>query len=190
MADEKSNEKSNRRSNRKHYPAQAKWTREEYLVDALDHYEQLARDAQEHGPLGAAVKAKDSARIVRAELDQLRETQRRAAEPPPSPGEHREEILREIRRMRIGAQASGSWVAAEKLLVEEQQMLLALEEERRNAEVQRMMEEDLGAIVGEVTSLIATLPDALIDQIQRAIDEKKNPPPPADEDEDGDGEEE
>ena len=147
----------------------AEWEREAYLIDALAQLEKLATDSTKARSWGAAERAKGRAIAVRAELDQLRETRTRAAEPPPSPEEHRAEILREIRRMRIGAQAAGSWVAAEKLLVEEQQMLIALEEERRRAEADRLGAADPEEIVGELVELIGRLPEQLLDRVREAV---------------------
>lgn len=167
------------RPNRKKNPPQARWTREEYLLDALDHYETLARKAEVAKSWNAAVKAKDSARLVRDQLDQLRETESRAADAAALDLEgHTEEILGETRRLRLGATAAGSYVAASKLIEQEQSLLKELREERRQAEIDQMMEEDLGAIVSEISTLIKTLPDALLEELKQAIHDRENPTPP------------
>lgn len=160
--------------NTKQKSPHSKWTREEYLVTSLAHYEWLAQEAAAKQSWVAAVRAKDSARIVRAELDQLRETESRQ-DPPPCPEEHQAEILHEVRRMRIGAQAAGSWVAAARLLEQEQQVLAAVEAERREREAEILAASDPDEVVNELVAVIGQLPPTLLELVQGALERRLAP---------------
>lgn len=121
--------------------------RESYLVASLRQLEGMAA-AYKGMP---AVAAKKEALRVRDTLDQLRETSKRVAELL-TREEHRQEVLAEIRRLRIAATAAGSYVAAEKLLKSELDMLARDEvaqteaekaalQSREEAELERELEE-------------------------------------------------
>lgn len=168
-----STKKTPTRSHRKRQTAKAKWTQEEYLVDALAYFEDLAASAFSKNP-AAADRAKAHAVKIRNELDQLRAT-RDADRTPLDPDGHTEEVLREIRRMRIGATEAGVYTAAAKLIEQEQSLLRELREERRQAELEQLMAEDLGTIVSEITTLIRTLPESLLDEIRQAVYDRDNP---------------
>lgn len=118
-----------------------------YLVDALKQFEATAKAAETAGSFGPAVHAKAQALRVRAEIDQLRETERRQAMPSDADG-HKAEILGEVRRLRQGATEAGSYIAAAGLLKLERELLTADEADRQAADSARLgsaTEEDLRA---------------------------------------------
>lgn len=120
-------------------------TPEAYLVASLAQYEQMAVDAEEDESWNAAVSAKKEAVKTRADLDRLRETQKKI-EVPASREEHKAELLATVRRLRIGAEEAGSYIAADKLLRAEREFVrLAEEEERleREAKLKLRSREDL-----------------------------------------------
>jgi hypothetical protein len=134
-------------------------TRIEYLEDALVHYETLAEQASSAESWVAAVKAKDRAIELRAELDQLRETSKRLDQAPSTIEEHKAEIRSEARRLRQGATEAGSYVAAANLLKLEGELLAQAEAEAQAEKRRRMEHIDEKGLVGTLREAIGRLPE-------------------------------
>jgi hypothetical protein len=129
---------------RKRSSPHSSWSREDYLVDALATFEALASDPAIPG--GGRVKAKAEAVKTREALDLLRATDA-ASNAPVSAAEHRAEILGVVRRLRVGASAAGSYIAAGDLLRQEHDLVVAAE----------------AATKVEAASALAAVPDADLD---------------------------
>lgn len=130
-------------------------TREDYLVAALRQLESQVRKAEKDRSWTAAVQAKKYAVQVRADLDQLRETERRQRSMPASADEHKTEILAEVRRLRLGATAAGSYVAAAALLKLEREMLTVAAVEATEAEARALAERSVADLEAEIAELQA-----------------------------------
>jgi len=124
--------------------AKAKWSRREYLVDALVEYEAMADAAHEAGSFQAAVRAKMQAAVTRSEIDQLDQADA-LMDIPDSIEAHRDEVIRQVRRLRSAAEASNSFTAAGALLKLEAELVEAADSRARAAEAPdaRSMEEVL-----------------------------------------------
>lgn len=139
---------------RKVTPKPDEGTREEYLVAALRQLEDQVEAAEDDQSWNAAVNAKAKALQVRAELDQLRETQVRTVAPR-NVEDHKAEVLSEVRRLRIGATEAGSYVAAATLLRLEREMLTATQAELTEAEAKALTEKTLAELEAEAEALRA-----------------------------------
>lgn len=105
-------------------------SRSAYLQLSLRQFEELAISAEADESWGAAVDAKQKAIALRAQLDEMAETARRARIPA-SPEAHKAEILHEVRRLR---QAAGASYVAANLLRLEREMLDSDDTARRERE--------------------------------------------------------
>jgi hypothetical protein len=94
---------------------------------------------------------------ARAELDQLRETQRRL-EVPESVQDHKAEVLSEVRRLRVGATEAGSFVAAANLLRLERDLLSQTAAEATAAEAEALAKKTVAELEAEVEELRARRP--------------------------------
>lgn len=129
-------------------------SREEYLVAALRQLEKQVKSAERDRSWVAAVQAKRQAMAVRAELDQLRETQRRL-ESPATVRDHKAEVLSEVRRLRVGATEAGSFVAAANLLRLERDLLSQTQAEVTAAEAEALARKTVAELEAEVEELRA-----------------------------------
>lgn len=129
-------------------------TREDYLVAALRQLEEQVLSAEEDRSWTAAVNAKHRALLVRAELDQLRETQVRTAAPA-TVDDHKNEVLSEVRRLRIGATEAGSYVAAATLLRLERDLLSQTQAEVTEAEAKAIKAKTTADLEAEIAELQA-----------------------------------
>lgn len=127
-------------------------TREEYLVAALRQLEAQVQAAEESRSWTAAVQAKAKALQVRAELDQLRETQQRQTMPA-SAAEHRAEVVSEVRRLRIGATEAGSYIAAAQLLRAELEILAQVQAADSKEDADELARKELEEIEAEIEEL-------------------------------------
>src|ERR1043166_4126585 len=93
----------------------ARWPRKAFLEDALAKFEAIAVVAEGDSSWTAAVKAREAALAIRAELDRLVQAKKRAAKPR-SLIAHKAEVLTVTRRLRLAASDAGSHVAAANLL--------------------------------------------------------------------------
>lgn len=144
---------------RRRKTARAQWPRRDYLVDALAHYENMARDAEKQSSWQAAVRAKMQAVAIRSEIDQLDESQQ-VMELPSSLEDHRTEVLRQVRKLRAAAEASNSFVAASTLLKLEAELVAAEDQRQREAkagEETRTSDE----ILATIQDKLSALPDVL-----------------------------
>jgi hypothetical protein len=128
-------------------------SREDYLVRALAQLEKQVKSAEKDRSWTAAVQAKKAAVQVRADLDQLRETERRQAAPS-SAADHKAEILAEVRRLRQGATEAGSYVAAATLLKLERDFLSAAHAEERQANADALAKASVADLQAEVEELL------------------------------------
>ncbi len=129
-------------------------TREEYLVAALRQLEAQVEDAEDDQSWNAAVNAKAKALQVRAELDQLRETQAKARMPA-TVAEHKADVLATVHQLRVGATTAGSYVAAAALLRLEREMLQQTAAERSQAEVDALAAKTVADLEAEIEELRA-----------------------------------
>lgn len=109
---------------RKRKTAHSTWSYEDYLVDALAQFEEMARDASTDASHVAAVSAKQRAVATRAELEQVRAA-KRPPKFPTSEEEYNAEILTEHRQQRLQALQAGSFVAASQMLRAERDLVAA-----------------------------------------------------------------
>jgi hypothetical protein len=170
---------------RRKTPPHSKWSREQYLVDALAQLEATAVEAEKKESYVAAVNAKHRAILVRAELDQLRETERRQAAPA-TPEAHKEEILAEVRRLRTGATEAGSYVAAANLLKLERDMLAAQEAERRAEEEKKLLHLGEDALLELIREQTAALPPQVLERLIELLRDRLADQGAADPEEDDD----
>lgn len=149
---------------RKKTTAKARWTRREYLEDALHQMETTAADAESSGSYQAAVAAKKSAMQIRSEIDQIDEADRVMALPP-SVEEHQAEVIRQVRRLRAAAEASNSFGPAADLLKLESALVQA--EADRQAALAAQQETRTAA---EVLALVQAKMDALPDVLRLRLE--------------------
>lgn len=91
-----------------------KATRLEYLRAALVELDELVQSAAADASWNAAVQAKARALQVRAEIDELEQTQaaRKRRTVKRTTEAYYDDLLAQVSTIRIGAIAAGSWVAA------------------------------------------------------------------------------
>jgi hypothetical protein len=109
-------------------------------------------DAEDDQSWNAAVNAKAKALQVRAELDQLRETQVRTSAPR-TVAEHKGEVLSEVRRLRIGATEAGSYGPAAALLRLEMDLLSQTQSDLTEAEAKALAAKTLTELEAEAEAL-------------------------------------
>jgi hypothetical protein len=137
----------------------ARWTRRQYLEDALAQYEAIAVVAETEKSYQAAVRAKEMAAKTRAEIDQFDESLR-AMVLPASPEEHRDEVMKSVRRLRASAEAGQSFVAASNLLKLEAD-LLGAEQARLDALSRGTDTRSAEALFADLQRRFEALPDVL-----------------------------
>lgn len=133
-------------------------TRREYLVDALEQYEQLASRATEAESWTAAVNAKLRAENTRSAIDQIDQAAV-ISQIPATSEEHRIELIRRVRALRASAEASNSFVAAANLMKLEAELLEAADSRRLAEEVPETR--TLDDVLAEAKDRLAALPDVV-----------------------------
>ena len=126
-------------------------TRIEYLRAQLERYREIAASAESDGSWQAAVRAEMQADKIRADLDQLIESDS-VSDIPDTVEAHRTQVLQHVRRLRCAAEASNSFVAASGLLKLESDLLAEREARLRDA-----------------TPEGASSPDEIVDNLRRRI---------------------
>lgn len=144
-------------------------SRREFLEYEFMEYEKMADRAQESGSFSAAVAAKRHAVELRAELDQLTETER-PAPPVRSLESQKQEVLAEVARLRRGATEAGSFVAAANLLKLEREMIGLAESENSESDRRRRMDLDEAGMLSELLGVITRLPTDMQAQLRAALE--------------------